>query len=107
MRSILILMAMAVGLGVLAAAGAWAGDGDGGGGERVVWTNPDGWRFVGRGWMNAVLLDVPIRLTLTPDSGPRIVIDTNIVNTAQNPATLIIPVGLPVNNLTTIHAWPR
>ncbi len=51
--------------------------------------------------------DVPIRLTLTPDSGPRIVIDTNIVNTAQNPATLIIPVGLPVNNLTTIHAWTR
>jgi hypothetical protein len=51
--------------------------------------------------------DVPIRLTLTPDSGPRIVIDTNIVNTAQNPATLVIPVGLPVNNLITIHAWTR
>lgn len=51
--------------------------------------------------------DVPIRLTLTPDSGPRIVIDTNIVNTANNPATLVIPVGLPANNLTTIHAWTR
>lgn len=51
--------------------------------------------------------DVPVRLTLTPDSGPRIVIDTNIVNTAVNPATVAIPVGLPVNNLITVHAWTR
>lgn len=51
--------------------------------------------------------DVPIRVTLTPDSGSRTVIDTNIVNTAQNPATLVIPVSLPVNNLVTIHAWTR
>ena len=51
--------------------------------------------------------DVPVRLTLTPDSGPRIVIDTNIVNTAVNPATVSIPVGLPVNNLITVHAWTR
>jgi len=51
--------------------------------------------------------DVPVRLTLTPDNGPRIVIDTNLVNTAQNPATLDIPISLPVNNLTTIHAWTR
>ncbi len=51
--------------------------------------------------------DVPIRLTFTPDNGPRFVIDTNIVNTAQNPATLVIPVGLPVNNLITVHAWTR
>lgn len=51
--------------------------------------------------------DVPIRLTLTPDSGNRIVIDTNIVNTAANPASVTIPVGLPVNTLVTIHAWTR
>lgn len=51
--------------------------------------------------------DVPIRLTLTPDSGPRTVIDTIIANSTQNPATLVIPVSLPVNNLTTIHAWTR
>ena len=51
--------------------------------------------------------DVPIRLTLTPDSGPRIVIDTNIVNTSVNPAMLVIPVSLPVNTLITVHAWTR
>ncbi|MCC7376208.1 MAG: hypothetical protein IT581_16235 [Verrucomicrobiales bacterium] len=51
--------------------------------------------------------DVPIRLTLTPDNGPRSFIDTNIVNTASNPATLVVPVVLPVNNLVTIHAWTR
>jgi hypothetical protein len=52
-------------------------------------------------------VDVPIRVTLTPDSGPRIEIDTNIVNTANNPATLTIPVGLPVNTVVTIQAWTR
>lgn len=52
--------------------------------------------------------DVPVRIVLTPDSGPRTVIDTNIVNTAaQNPATLVVPVSLPVNNLVTIQAWTR
>lgn len=52
--------------------------------------------------------DVPVRLTFTPDSGQRIVIDTNIVNTAgANPATVTVPVGLPPNTLVTIHAWTR
>lgn len=51
--------------------------------------------------------DVPIRLTLTPDSGRRIVIDTNINNTVQNPATVTIPFGLPANTLVTINAWTR
>ncbi|MBL9135052.1 MAG: hypothetical protein JNK85_04255 [Verrucomicrobiales bacterium] len=51
--------------------------------------------------------DVPIRLTLTPDNGPRSFVDTNIVNTTSNPATLVVPVVLPVNNLVTIHAWTR
>jgi len=52
--------------------------------------------------------DTPIRVTLTPDAGPRIVIDTNIVNTAAaNPATLTIPVSVPANTLVTINAWTR
>lgn len=52
--------------------------------------------------------DVPVRLTFTPDSGQRIVIDTNIVNTAgANPATVTVPVGLPPSTLVTIHAWTR
>lgn len=52
--------------------------------------------------------DVPIRLVLTPDSGPRTMIDTNIVNAGPgNSAQVVIPVTLPVNNLVTIHAWTR
>lgn len=51
--------------------------------------------------------DVPIRLTLTPDSGRRIVIDTNIVNKTAFAASVTIPVGLPANTLVTIHAWTR
>ena len=52
-------------------------------------------------------VDVPVRITLTPDSGPRTFIDTNIVNTTVNPATLEVPVALPPNTLVTIHAWTR
>jgi hypothetical protein len=51
--------------------------------------------------------DVPIRLTLTPDSGPRMGIETNLNNLAANPATVVIPVGLPANTLITVHAWTR
>lgn len=52
--------------------------------------------------------DVPIRLVLTPDSGSRTVIDTNIVNPGlSNPAQVVIPVTLPLNNLVTLHAWTR
>jgi hypothetical protein len=51
--------------------------------------------------------DIPIRLTLTPDSGRRIIIDTNINNTVSNPASVVIPVGLPANTLITVNAWTR
>lgn len=51
--------------------------------------------------------DVPIRLTLTPDSGRRIEINATIANTTTNPAEVTIPVGLPANTLVTIHAWTR
>lgn len=52
--------------------------------------------------------NVPVQLVLTPDSGPRTIIETNLVNTAdQNPATLVVPITLPVNNLVTIQAWTR
>lgn len=51
--------------------------------------------------------DVPVRVAFTPDSGPRIVVDTNIVNTTVNPASVVVPVGLPPNTLVTVHAWTR
>lgn len=51
--------------------------------------------------------DVPIQLSLTPDNGPRTLINTNILNTTANPATVVVPVVLPVNNLVTLHAWTR
>ena len=51
--------------------------------------------------------DVPIRLTLTPDSGRRIEINATIANGAANPAEVTVPVGLPANTLVTIHAWTR
>lgn len=62
---------------------------------------------------------VPIRLTLTPDSGRRIVINSSISNLRQIGLDLVnggsrfitnsvtIPIGLPANTLVTIHAWTR
>lgn len=51
--------------------------------------------------------DVPIRLTLTPDSGRRIEINATVPNGSANPAEVTVPVGLPANTLVTIHAWTR
>lgn len=50
---------------------------------------------------------IPIRLVLTPDNGPRTVIDTEIDNKTANPATLEVPVTLPLNVQVTIQAWTR
>jgi hypothetical protein len=50
---------------------------------------------------------VPIRVTLTPDSGERVVVDAEVDNTAPGSATVEVPVVLPVNTLVTVHAWTR
>ena len=50
---------------------------------------------------------VPIRVTLTPTSGPRVVVDAEVDNTSANPAVVEVPVTLPVNTLVTVHAWTR
>ncbi|MEO6035871.1 MAG: hypothetical protein ABIQ35_11495 [Verrucomicrobiota bacterium] len=50
---------------------------------------------------------VPIRVTLTPDAGDKRVFDVEIDNAAANPATLDIPVTVPINTLVTIHCWTR
>ncbi len=50
---------------------------------------------------------VPIRVVLTPDSGPSIDLDGEIDNQAANPAEITLNVTLPVNTRTTLHAWTR
>jgi hypothetical protein len=51
--------------------------------------------------------NVPIRVTLTPDSGNPVVVDAEVDNTTTNPAVVEVPVTLPVNTLVTVHAWTR
>jgi hypothetical protein len=50
---------------------------------------------------------VPIRITLTPDSGSPITVDSEIDNTTVNPAVVEVPITVPVNTLVTVHAWTR
>lgn len=51
--------------------------------------------------------NVPIVVTLTPDSGAPITVQAEIDNTSVNPAVVEVPVTLPVNTLVTVHAWTR
>jgi len=51
--------------------------------------------------------NVPIFVTLVPDSGPRITVQAEIDNSTVNPAVVEVPVTLPVNTLVTVHAWTR
>ena len=50
---------------------------------------------------------VPIRVVLTPDSGPSVSYDAEIDNTTVNPATTDVTVTFPVNVLTYVHVWTR
>lgn len=50
---------------------------------------------------------VPVRVVLTPDNGQRVVYDAEIDNKAANPATVDVPVVMPVNVQVTINAWTR
>jgi hypothetical protein len=50
---------------------------------------------------------VPIRVTLTPDSGAPLTVDAQIDNTTVNPAVTEIPITVPVNTLVTLHVWTR
>lgn len=49
---------------------------------------------------------VPIRVVLTPDNGPSSSYDTNINNTIT-PASVTVPVVVPVNVLVQVNAWTR
>jgi len=50
---------------------------------------------------------VPIRLALTPDSGPGSSYDTQIDNTSVDPASVTVPVVVPVNVQVQVNAWTR
>jgi len=50
---------------------------------------------------------VPVEVVLTPDSGPRVTVTADIANTTQNPATLAVPITMPVNTPVTIYVWKR
>lgn len=49
--------------------------------------------------------NVPIRVTLTPDSGEIRTFDAQVDNTTVNPAVVEVPVTVPVNTLVTVHCW--
>lgn len=51
--------------------------------------------------------NVPIRVTLTPDSGDNRTFDAQVDNTTVNPAVVDVPVTVPVNTLVTVHCWTR
>jgi hypothetical protein len=50
---------------------------------------------------------VPIRLVLTPESGQPVSYDATIDNNAANPASVTIPVTVPLSTVVSVHAWTR
>jgi len=44
---------------------------------------------------------------LTPDTGPSVKVLAQINNVAANPATVMVPVGFPVNTPVAVNAWRR
>lgn len=50
---------------------------------------------------------VPIRVVITPDNGASQTYDTEINNTAINPAEATVNVTIPPNVLTHVHVWTK
>ncbi len=50
---------------------------------------------------------VPINVVLTPETGLPQVYPVTIDNAAANPATVTVPVTVPVNTVVTINAWTK
>ncbi len=50
---------------------------------------------------------VPIRLVLTPESGAAVSYDATIDNAAANPASVTIPVTVPLSTVVNVSAWTR
>jgi hypothetical protein len=51
--------------------------------------------------------DVPIEVSLTPDSGSPVTYTATINNSANNPGQVAVPVVVPANTVVTVHAWTR
>ena len=51
--------------------------------------------------------NVAIRVVLTPDNGSSSSYDTNIDNSTINPASVTVPIVLPVNVQVQVNAWTR
>ena len=52
-------------------------------------------------------VSVAIRVVLTPAAGDPISFDATIDNVTANPAQVIVPVGIPLNNVVAVNAWTR
>ncbi len=50
---------------------------------------------------------VPIRVTLTPDYGNRVIVDAELDNTAAGVATVNVPVTFPLNVTVAVNVWTR
>ncbi|MBN8249298.1 MAG: hypothetical protein J0L84_17865, partial [Verrucomicrobia bacterium] len=50
---------------------------------------------------------VPLRVVLTPDSGPATQFDAQVDNTPPGSAEVLVPVVFPINQLTRVHVWTR
>lgn len=50
---------------------------------------------------------VPISVVINPDNGPQVTVDTEIDNTATNPATKTINVPIPANTPIKLNVWTR
>jgi hypothetical protein len=51
--------------------------------------------------------NLPIRVVLTPDHGPGRSYDSQIDNSTVNPASVTVPVVVPVNVQVQVNAWTR
>ena len=50
---------------------------------------------------------LPIDIVLTPDIGPRTVVQADIDLSTGNPAQLIMNADFPVNVVTHVNVWTR
>lgn len=51
--------------------------------------------------------DVPIRVVVTPENGPRGEFDAVILQASGNPPSTNVPVVIPAGSACQIHAWTR
>lgn len=50
---------------------------------------------------------VPIRILLTPENGDAVSVDATIDNSVNNPATVDVPVTMPINTGVNVQVYTR